>query len=94
METEYNALGKPGIWRNDRFWLAGDHVVDPRIRDNAKVKEMVNASERARDNFKMTEYQGMNVRSQSSPFCMIKSNKTSTQSCTPNSSALEPNPAC
>ena len=61
MEREYNALGKPGIWRNDRFWLAGDHVVDPRIKDNAKVKEFVDSSERARDNFKMTEYQGMNV---------------------------------
>jgi hypothetical protein len=68
METEYDALGKPGIWRNDRFWLAGDHVVDPRIRDNAKVKEMVKSSERARDDFKMTEYQGMNV-CPPSPFC-------------------------
>ena len=62
MEREYNSLGKPGIWRNDRFWLAGDHVVDPRIRDNAKVKQFVESSERARDNFKLTEYQGMNVR--------------------------------
>jgi hypothetical protein len=67
METEHNALGKPGIWRNDRFWLAGDHVADPRIRDNAKVKEMVNASEWARDNFKMTKYQGMNVCSNPLP---------------------------
>jgi hypothetical protein len=65
MEREYNALGKPGIWRNDRFWLACDHVVDPRIKDTPKVKEFVASSERARDNFKMTEYQGMNVGSPS-----------------------------
>lgn len=31
MEMTYNALGKPGIFRNDRFWLAGDLVVDARM---------------------------------------------------------------
>jgi hypothetical protein len=60
MEKTYNALGKPGIFRNDRFWLAGDHVVDPRIKDVPKVKRMVDSSERARQVFKMTENQGMN----------------------------------
>jgi hypothetical protein len=62
METEYNAMGKPGIWRNDKFWIAGDHVVDPRIKENPKIKALVESSERARDQFKMTEYQGMNGR--------------------------------
>jgi hypothetical protein len=61
MERAYNSLGKPGIFRNDRFWLAGDHVVDPRIKAVPQVKDLVAASERARDNFRMTEYQGMNV---------------------------------
>ncbi|RHZ62004.1 aconitase family protein [Aspergillus thermomutatus] len=60
METTYNNLGKPGIHRNDRFWLAGDHVVDPRIRDVPKVRALIHASERAKRVFKMTEYQGMN----------------------------------
>ncbi|RHZ50431.1 hypothetical protein CDV55_101302 [Aspergillus turcosus] len=60
METTYNDLGKPGIHRNDRFWLAGDHVVDPRIRDVPKVRALIDASERAKRVFKMTEYQGMN----------------------------------
>jgi hypothetical protein len=60
MEKTYNALGKPGIFRNDRFWLAGDHVVDPRIKDVPKVKAMVDSSERARQVFKMTENQGNN----------------------------------
>ncbi|PKX91257.1 aconitase family protein [Aspergillus novofumigatus IBT 16806] len=60
METTYNDLGKPGIHRNDRFWLAGDHVVDPRIRDVPKVRALIDASERAKRVFKMTEYQGTN----------------------------------
>ncbi|GIC92943.1 aconitase family protein [Aspergillus udagawae] len=60
MEATYNDLGKPGIHRNDRFWLAGDHVVDPRIRDVPKVRALIDASERAKRAFKMTEYQGMN----------------------------------
>jgi hypothetical protein len=62
METAYDSLGKPGIFRNDRFWLAGDHVVDPRIKEVPQVKALVKSSERARQQFKMTEYQGMNVR--------------------------------
>ena len=61
MESAYEALGKPGIFRNDRFWLAGDHVVDPRIKDIPQVKALVKSSENARQQFKMTEYQGMNV---------------------------------
>jgi hypothetical protein len=30
MERTYELLGRPGIFRNDRVWLAADHVVDPR----------------------------------------------------------------
>lgn len=60
MEKTYNALGKPGIFRNDRFWLAGDHVVDPKIKDVPSVKAMIDSSERARQDFKMTENQGNN----------------------------------
>ncbi|EHK17249.1 uncharacterized protein TRIVIDRAFT_41788 [Trichoderma virens Gv29-8] len=60
MEGTYNRLGNPGIFRNDRFWLAGDHVVDPRIKDMPPVKKLIESSERARKVFKMTEYQGMN----------------------------------
>ncbi|KAF9893323.1 hypothetical protein FE257_011755 [Aspergillus nanangensis] len=62
MERTYNLLGKPGIFRNDRFWLAGDHVVDPRVNKIPKVRALIDASERAKRVFKMTEYQGMNVR--------------------------------
>lgn len=61
MELTYDSLGKPGIYRNDRFWLAGDHVVDPRINNLPKVRGLIDASERAKRVFKMTDYQGMNV---------------------------------
>ncbi|KAF5857905.1 hypothetical protein ETB97_005142 [Aspergillus alliaceus] len=60
MEVTYNRLGKPGIFRNDRFWLAGDHVVDPRINNLPKVQSLIDASERAKRVFKLTDYQGLN----------------------------------
>ncbi|KAE8311765.1 hypothetical protein BDV41DRAFT_565520 [Aspergillus transmontanensis] len=60
MESTYNRLRKPGIFRNDRFWLAGDHVVDPRINSLPKVQALIDASERAKRVFKLTDYQGMN----------------------------------
>ena len=61
MEKWYDHLGKPGIFRNDRFWLAGDHLVDPRIMETPKIKPFVESAERAKKDFKMTENQGMNV---------------------------------
>ena len=61
MERTYETLGKPGIFRNDRFWLAGDHVVDPRVNSHPIVKNLIESSERAKSVFKLTEYQGMNV---------------------------------
>jgi hypothetical protein len=69
MEKTYDDLGKPGIFRNDRLWIAGDHVVDPRIRDHPKIKPLVEASERARQVFKMTENQGMNYTIMHTEFC-------------------------
>ena len=60
MATTYEELGSPGIWRNDRFWIAGDHVVHPSIADNPKIKAYVDASDKAKKDFLMTENQGMN----------------------------------
>ncbi|KAK5046836.1 hypothetical protein LTR84_007190 [Exophiala bonariae] len=60
MNRIHKDFGSPGIWRNDRFWLAGDHVVHPDVASHPKIKAMVEASERAKRDFKMTEYQGMN----------------------------------
>ena len=60
MDKTYQELGKPGIFRNDRFWLAGDHVVDPRIKGHPRIKPLVEAAETARQIFKLTEFQGFN----------------------------------
>lgn len=60
MARTYKDLGSPGIWRNDRFWLAGDHVVHPTTRREPKIKALVEVAEKAKKEFRMTEYQGMN----------------------------------
>ncbi|KAK5735061.1 hypothetical protein LTR17_008397 [Elasticomyces elasticus] len=69
MEKTYGSLGKPGIFRNDRLWIAGDHVVDPRVLDNPNVKQLIAASERAKQVFKLTEYRGMNYTIMHTEFC-------------------------
>lgn len=61
MLKTYDQLGKPGIFRNDRFWLAGDHIADPRVNDRPHIKRAIEDADDARDKFKMTEYQGLNV---------------------------------
>lgn len=61
MEYWYDRMGKPSINRNDRFWLAGDHLVDPRVLDKPKIKAFVDSAERAKRQFRMTDNQGMNV---------------------------------
>lgn len=60
MERTYRALNSPGIFRNDRFWLALDHVVDPRINHKPEVAKLIEQGEAARDMFKMTDFQGQN----------------------------------
>ena len=60
MLSTYEELGSPEIWRNDRFWLAGDHVVHPDAMKVPKIAAMVASAEQAKKKFKMTEYQGMN----------------------------------
>ncbi len=60
MADMYEELNNPGIWRNDRFWIAGDHFVHPAIREDKKVKAFVETAEKAKRDFRMTEFQGMN----------------------------------
>ena len=67
MERNYNDLGAPGIFRNDRLWIAGDHVVDPRVNHLPQIKKLIDSSERAKRVFKLVDYQGMNVRCDSTP---------------------------
>ncbi|KAK8117201.1 uncharacterized protein PG998_005482 [Apiospora kogelbergensis] len=56
----YNQLGDPGVFRSDRFWLAGDHVVDPRLKDTPLVQKLESQMDFARKKFKMTQFQGSN----------------------------------
>ncbi|KAK6827302.1 3-isopropylmalate dehydratase large subunit 2 [Apiospora arundinis] len=60
MVQVYDRLGKPGIFRNDRFWLAGDHSVEPRNLTTPLSQQLIKESEGAKRAFKLTEYQGMN----------------------------------
>ncbi|KIW94363.1 uncharacterized protein Z519_04339 [Cladophialophora bantiana CBS 173.52] len=41
MNKSYERMGRPGIRRKDRFWLAGDHVVDPRVNHRAYEKSLI-----------------------------------------------------
>jgi homoaconitate hydratase len=45
MRLTYEALGKPKIWRKDRFWLAIDHTVDPSNYNDPKRKALIKACE-------------------------------------------------
>ncbi|WYZ36326.1 hypothetical protein EsH8_XII_000076 [Colletotrichum jinshuiense] len=47
-------------WRNDRFWLTGDHAVDPRNYHQEKSQMLRKEMETAKQNLKMTENQGSN----------------------------------
>ncbi|KAI1148096.1 aconitase iron-sulfur domain-containing protein [Nemania diffusa] len=60
MSKVYDSVGRPGIFRNDRFWLAGDHRVEPALYDLPDVKKLMGASRQAHKEFKMTEFQGFN----------------------------------
>lgn len=53
-------MGRPQIWRNDRFWLAVDHTVDPRVNHQEQQKMMIKASEDFAEEAKLTNYQGVN----------------------------------
>ena len=65
MKHSLESIGrKPTVWRNDRFWLAGDHVVEPRTYDQPQVRELLDGLKEAKKSFKMTDNQGANVRQQ------------------------------
>ncbi|KAJ5610280.1 aconitase family protein [Penicillium lagena] len=48
------------IWRNDRFWIAGDHVVDPRTYNTPLNRRLIKATDKAAQDFKLTDYKGPN----------------------------------
>ena len=46
MEPGYNAIGRPSFHRKDRFWLAPDHLVDPRVNHRPREKGIIEKCER------------------------------------------------
>lgn len=46
MENTYNRLGRPGFKRRDRFWLAPDHIVDPRVNDRPRERSIIEKCEK------------------------------------------------
>ncbi|KAI9737429.1 MAG: hypothetical protein M1834_009583 [Cirrosporium novae-zelandiae] len=60
MVKTLDEIGNPGIWRNDRLYIAGDHLMDPRIYNVPKVQELIKAAEKAKQQYRMTDYMGLN----------------------------------
>lgn len=54
-------IGEPSLWRNDRFWMAGDHVVEPRIKELPSVQKLQKEMNRAKRKYRMTENKGANA---------------------------------
>lgn len=57
----YDQLGRPGIYRNDRVWLAADHIVDPRINHLPKPKALIDAAESGAKELDIKDYQPPNT---------------------------------
>ncbi|CAG8532888.1 4523_t:CDS:2 [Ambispora leptoticha] len=61
MEKTFDIMGRPNIYRNDRFWLAIDHTVDPRINHMPKPAELIQASEKFAKEAKLVDFYKPNV---------------------------------
>ncbi|OAP55199.1 hypothetical protein AYL99_10899 [Fonsecaea erecta] len=62
MNKNYERMGRPGIRRKDRFWLAGDHVVDPRVNHRAYEKSLIEACDRIAEEMDLGDnYAGHNT---------------------------------
>ncbi|KAI0240187.1 hypothetical protein L0F63_000455 [Massospora cicadina] len=60
MDKTYEQMGRPQIHRNDRFWLAIDHTVDPRINHLPKPQELIQASETFAKEAGLVDFYGPN----------------------------------
>ncbi|KAG9288726.1 hypothetical protein G9A89_004345 [Geosiphon pyriformis] len=56
MEKTFDIMGRPSIYRNDRFWLAIDHTVDPSINHLPKPAELIQASEKFAKEAKLVDF--------------------------------------
>lgn len=61
MDKTYQDMGRPRIWRNDRFWLAVDHTVDPRVNHLPTQQMMIKASEDFAKEAQLTNFQPPNT---------------------------------
>ena len=60
MKETLQEMGNPKIHRNDRLWLAADHIVDPRNYEVPKIKRFIEHAKQASDQLKLTNYQKPN----------------------------------
>jgi len=61
MDIMYTQMGRPGVKRPDRFWLAGDHVVDPRVNHLPRQRQLIERCDRIAKEMNLGEnYQGHN----------------------------------
>ncbi|CAK4079500.1 unnamed protein product [Aphanomyces euteiches] len=61
MDKTYSDMGRPRIWRNDRFWLAIDHTVDPRVNHLPRQQMMIKASTDFAEEAALTNFQKPNT---------------------------------
>ncbi|CAI5720576.1 unnamed protein product [Hyaloperonospora brassicae] len=61
MDTLHAAIGRPPLHRPDRFWLALDHTVDPRVNHLPKQKALIELSTAFARTHHVTDFQPPNT---------------------------------
>ncbi|DBA05329.1 TPA: hypothetical protein N0F65_007491 [Lagenidium giganteum] len=61
METMHRSIGQPKLHRPDRFWLALDHTVDPRVNDQPKQRALIKLSTDFANEHQLTDFWGPNT---------------------------------
>lgn len=57
----YKKLGSPGVFREDRIWLAADHIVDPRINHQDKPASLIKLAEQGVKELNIENYMPPNT---------------------------------
>ncbi|ETV68350.1 hypothetical protein H257_15671 [Aphanomyces astaci] len=61
MDTLYSSIGRPPLHRPDRFWLAVDHTVDPRVNHLPKQKALIQVATDFAEEHGLTDFWGPNT---------------------------------
>ncbi|KAF2648346.1 aconitase iron-sulfur domain-containing protein [Lophiostoma macrostomum CBS 122681] len=56
MEKTYDRMKRPRLYRNDRVWLAIDHIVDPRTNHLPKQKGLISKAEHFQQEAKIIDF--------------------------------------